>query len=63
MSLTINLAFDWETLRKDSSIIDVGGGIGVTSMPLAKKYPNLNIIIQDLPLVVEEATKVKLQLV
>lgn len=61
ISLMDNLpAFNWESLRENSLIVDVGGGIGVTSMPLARKYPNLNIIIQDLAPVVEDAKKVSL---
>ncbi|KDR66887.1 hypothetical protein GALMADRAFT_147537 [Galerina marginata CBS 339.88] len=50
-------AFDWDALPKDSLVVDVGGGIGVAAMPLARKYPDLNIIVQDLPKVVDEGKK------
>ncbi|KAH9478947.1 4-O-methyltransferase 1 [Psilocybe cubensis] len=50
-------AFDWNSLKPDSTVVDVGGGIGVTISPLAERYPDLNIVIQDLPIVVEEGKK------
>lgn len=40
-------------------MVDVGGGIGVTISPLAERYPDLNIVIQDLPIVVGEGQKAR----
>ncbi|KAH9851408.1 S-adenosyl-L-methionine-dependent methyltransferase [Lenzites betulinus] len=48
-------AFPWEDLPKDSVVVDVGGGIGSTSMVLAKAYPHLRFVVQDRPKVVEVA--------
>ncbi|KAH9475963.1 4-O-methyltransferase 1 [Psilocybe cubensis] len=50
-------AFSWEDLDKGSVIVDVGGGIGTAMLPLARRYPNFDIVIQDLPIVIEEGTK------
>jgi hypothetical protein len=38
--------------------VDVGGGAGATSLAVARKFPELNIIVQDLPTVVAEGRKV-----
>lgn len=59
----IFLAFDWNSLPKDSVVVDVGGGIGIATMPLAQRFPDLNIVIQDLPKVVDEGKKVFIHVV
>ncbi|TFK50530.1 hypothetical protein OE88DRAFT_1645564 [Heliocybe sulcata] len=41
------LAFPWDTLPEGSLVVDVGGGIGSTSLLLAKKYQDLNFMVQD----------------
>ncbi|KAI0824042.1 S-adenosyl-L-methionine-dependent methyltransferase [Trametes gibbosa] len=48
-------AFPWANLPEDSVVVDVGGGIGSTSMVLAKAHPHLRLIVQDRPKVVEVA--------
>ncbi|KAK0222574.1 S-adenosyl-L-methionine-dependent methyltransferase [Armillaria nabsnona] len=48
-------AFPWNSLRKCATVCDVGGGTGVTSMQLANVYPNLRIVLQDLPAPIELA--------
>ncbi len=48
-------AFPWNSLRKGAIVCDVGGGTGVTSMQLANMYPNLRIVLQDLPAPIELA--------
>ncbi|KAK0474571.1 S-adenosyl-L-methionine-dependent methyltransferase [Armillaria novae-zelandiae] len=48
-------AFPWDSLRQGATVCDVGGGTGVTSMQLAKEYPNLSIVLQDLPALIELA--------
>jgi len=45
--------FDWAGLGEGSLVVDVGGGIGSTSMTLAKAYPHLRFCIQDRPKTVE----------
>lgn len=42
-----------------SVVVDVGGGVGTSSLPLAEAYPNLEIVIQDRPPVVEDGLKVR----
>ncbi|KAK0451894.1 S-adenosyl-L-methionine-dependent methyltransferase [Armillaria borealis] len=48
-------AFPWDSLSKDTTVCDVGGGIGVASMKLADTHPNLHIVLQDLPASIEQA--------
>ncbi|KAI0155216.1 S-adenosyl-L-methionine-dependent methyltransferase [Xylariaceae sp. FL1272] len=43
-------AHDWETAGS-STVVDVGGSAGVDAFMLAKKFPDLKIIVQDLPMV------------
>lgn len=50
-------AFDWSSLPNGSVVVDVGGGVGTSSLPLAQAYPNLEILIQDRPPVVEDGLK------
>ena len=58
-SLPIRQGFDWHTLPKNSIVVDVGGGIGSTSMLLASAFSEgdndlgLKFIVQDRPVVVE----------
>lgn len=57
--------FDWRALPRDSTIVDVGGGIGSTSMLLANTFARhtdvqnlgFRFIIQDRPVVVEMGEK------
>ncbi|KAF8634693.1 hypothetical protein AX15_000751 [Amanita polypyramis BW_CC] len=55
--------FDWHSLPKNSTIVDVGGGIGSTSMLLASAFSEgdgnlgLKFIVQDRPVVVDMGEK------
>ncbi|KAF8218100.1 hypothetical protein K438DRAFT_2006988 [Mycena galopus ATCC 62051] len=58
--------FDWGALPRGSVVVDVGGGIGSTSMLLASAYAEVDIadgsgglrfVIQDRPVVVEMGEK------
>ncbi|KAJ7769225.1 hypothetical protein DFH07DRAFT_1007117 [Mycena maculata] len=55
--------FDWASLPRGSTVVDVGGGIGSTSMLLASTFadaeegPGLRFVIQDRPVVVEMGEK------
>lgn len=40
------------------TVVDVGGGLGSTSTVLTKAYPNLKIILQDRPTIIDDAKKV-----
>jgi hypothetical protein len=46
---TDSLDFPWENLPKGTTVCDVGGGVGNISIQLAKSYPAINLILQDLP--------------
>ncbi|KAI0373557.1 S-adenosyl-L-methionine-dependent methyltransferase [Pilatotrama ljubarskyi] len=51
-------AYPWKDLPRDSVVIDVGGGIGSTSVVLAKAYPHLRFVVEDRQPVVEIAPSV-----
>jgi hypothetical protein len=40
--------FPWETLAAGSIVVDVGGGVGSACLPLARKFPELKFVVQDL---------------
>jgi len=44
--MNILSAFNWKSVT-DGVVVDVGGGIGSSSLLLAKKYPHLRIVVQD----------------
>ena len=54
----LHVAFDWKSLPGNSLVVDVGGGIGTASKALAQQFSDLRIVVQDLPLVVENGIKV-----
>lgn len=45
-------AYDWRSLT--GLLVDVGGGTGDTAVALAKAFPNLKVIVEDLPHVASE---------
>ena len=47
--------FPWEKLPSDSIVVDVGGGIGSQTLPIARAYPNLKFVVQDREAVVKDA--------
>ncbi|KZT30015.1 S-adenosyl-L-methionine-dependent methyltransferase [Neolentinus lepideus HHB14362 ss-1] len=49
--------FDWKTLPEEGVIVDVGAGIGVSSVALAKALPAMKFVIQDRPKVLEQAVQ------
>jgi len=51
-------AFEWESLPKGSKVVDVGGGIGNVLFPVAEHFPDLRLVIQDLPPVIESGKKI-----
>lgn len=52
------VAFDWASLPDGALVVDVGGGIGAPSLPLARAFTGLKVIIQDEAEVTEQGKKV-----
>ncbi|KAJ3821345.1 O-methyltransferase-domain-containing protein [Lentinula raphanica] len=50
--------FDWASLPEGSLVVDVGGGIGVSSISIARAFPHLKCIVQDRSKVIEIGTEV-----
>jgi hypothetical protein len=50
--------FDWKSLKQDSLVVDVGGGVGSSTLHLIKVYPHLRYVIQDRPKVIADGVKV-----
>ncbi|KAI1791339.1 S-adenosyl-L-methionine-dependent methyltransferase [Ganoderma leucocontextum] len=50
--------FPWKDLPKDSIVVDVGGGVGSTSVVLARAFPQLRFVVQDRSHVVQIAPSV-----
>ncbi|KAF2167489.1 hypothetical protein M409DRAFT_66047 [Zasmidium cellare ATCC 36951] len=49
--------FDWASLPHNATVVDIGGSHGGVSIELAKAFPKLNFVVQDLPDVIDEAGK------
>ncbi|RPD58012.1 S-adenosyl-L-methionine-dependent methyltransferase [Lentinus tigrinus ALCF2SS1-7] len=47
--------FSWEDLPEGSVLIDVGGGIGATSIIVAEAHPHLRVVVEDREQVVSTA--------
>ncbi|KAJ7863601.1 O-methyltransferase [Mycena olivaceomarginata] len=45
--------FDWSKLPSGGRVVDVGGGIGHVSLMIAKRYPHLRAVNQDLGQAIE----------
>jgi hypothetical protein len=52
-SYVIN-GFDWASLG-EATIVDIGGSHGLVSIDIAKAFPNLRFVVQDLPKVIQDA--------
>lgn len=46
--------YPWDKLGS-ATVVDVGGNLGDVSLALAKRFPNLKLVNQDLPKVIERA--------
>ncbi|KAF7320605.1 S-adenosyl-L-methionine-dependent methyltransferase [Mycena chlorophos] len=42
-------AYPWATLPQGSRVVDVGGGVGTSCLTLAREFPGLKLVNQDLP--------------
>lgn len=47
--------FDWASLAEGSVVVDIGGSRGHVSADLAKRFPQLRFVVQDMPEVVKGA--------
>ncbi|RAO73441.1 uncharacterized protein BHQ10_009453 [Talaromyces amestolkiae] len=41
--------FNWEGVQEGGRVVDVGGSTGSAAIALARKFPHLSFIVQDLP--------------
>jgi hypothetical protein len=46
--------FDWASLG-EATVVNVGGSHGLVNIDIAKAFPKLHFIVQDLPKVIEDA--------
>ncbi|KAI0040625.1 S-adenosyl-L-methionine-dependent methyltransferase [Auriscalpium vulgare] len=50
--------FDWRSLKDDSVVVDVGGSLGTVTLKIAKAFPHLKYVVEDLePVVTGPAQK------
>lgn len=52
--LTAEKSLGWERVRK---VVDVGGSHGTIGKDLVERYPGLEVVVQDLPQVIESTQK------
>jgi hypothetical protein len=52
---TVLEGFDWVQLAQNSKVVDVGARVGHISLELLKKYPHLQIVVQDRISMMKEA--------
>jgi len=50
--------FEWQSLPKGATIVDVGGGVGSAALVLDNALQDVKIFVQDRATVVEDARKV-----
>ncbi|KAG5641678.1 hypothetical protein DXG03_004442 [Asterophora parasitica] len=50
-------AYDWKDLSSGSVVVDVGGGVGSSSLILAREFPDVEFVVQDLSIVIGDAEK------
>lgn len=48
--------YDWAALGEGATLVDIGGSHGDVAVSLARRFPNLRCVVQDLPEVVASAT-------
>ncbi|EJD00206.1 O-methyltransferase [Fomitiporia mediterranea MF3/22] len=52
---SILYGFDWGSLPKGGIVVDVGGGLGQVSLEVSKAHPDLRVVLEDRPLIIEQA--------
>ncbi|TFK96232.1 S-adenosyl-L-methionine-dependent methyltransferase [Pterulicium gracile] len=50
-------AIDWASYPENATVVDVGGSLGIVTLLLARKFPHLKYVVQDLPKVIEVDAK------
>lgn len=50
---------DWKSLPEGAKVVDVGGGVGTSSLQIARAFPQVKTIVQDFPEVVAQAKTVR----
>ena len=51
-------AYEWDKVPADSTICDIGGGNGHAMLGLVQEFPQLKVVLQDLPAVVQQGRDV-----
>ena len=51
-------SYPWESLGKNATIVDVGGGTGHILMPVLRQFPQLKLVVQDLEAAISVGHKV-----
>lgn len=59
MTYLATLGLDWDKLPEGSTVVDVGGGVGTSMVPLVENFPGLKIVVQDLPQTIQNARQVR----
>ncbi|KAI0757793.1 S-adenosyl-L-methionine-dependent methyltransferase [Daedaleopsis nitida] len=49
--------FEWSALPAESTVLDVGGGVGSASLQILRANPRLKLVVQDLPEFISVAPK------
>ena len=57
--LTVCKALEWGSLSEGSKVVDAGGGVGTSSLRIARAFSNVKCIIQDFPEVRGQAKSVR----
>ena len=52
-------SYPWESLGKDATVVDVGGGTGHIMMAVLRKFPQLKIVVQDVESAVSVGKRVR----
>ena len=53
------VAFSWDALPEGSVLVDIGGGIGATSIIVAENHPHIRVIVEDREQVISTAREVR----
>lgn len=59
----VDAGFTWEDLPQGSVLVDVGGGIGATTIIVAEAHPHLRVVVEDRAQVASTAISVRLHAV
>ena len=58
LTLETLAGYNWGQFSEGSLIVDVGAGVGMQTIAIAKKYPQLRFVVQDRQSVMQDAAKV-----